>query len=298
MESSKKDKIQEINKKYKKRSQFTDIWRRLKRNKMAMLGLTILTILLLTAIFADQIADYKEEVIKMDVPNRLQGMSRDHWFGTDEYGRDIFARIVHGTRTSLFVGVISVGIALTIGGILGSIAGYYSGRLDNIIMRILDVILAIPSILLAITIVASLGAGLTNLMIAVGISNIPGFARVVRASVLSVRDQEYIEAAKAIGAKDYEIIFQHVLPNCLAPIIVMSTLKVAGAIMATAGLSFIGLGIEPPRPEWGSMLSGGRAFIRDKIHIVLFPGLAIMLTILSLNLLGDGLRDALDPRLK
>lgn len=289
---------EDIRKKYKKRSQFADVWHRLKKNRMAMIGLFVLIILILMAIFADYIGDYNEKAIKIDVKNRLQGVSKEHWFGTDEYGRDIFIRIVHGTRTSLFVGVISVGIALTFGGTLGAIAGYYGGRLDNIIMRILDVLLAIPSILLSITIVTAMGAGLTNLMIAVGISNIPGFARVVRANVLSIRDQEYIEAAKAIGAKDYEIILQHVLPNCLAPIIVHSTLKVAGAIMATAGLSFIGLGVRPPRPEWGSMLSGGRAFIRDKVHVVLFPGLAIMITILSLNLLGDGLRDALDPRLK
>ena len=298
MEVTNKDEVQKIKSKYKKRSQIADVWMRLKRNKLAMLGLVILSILVLTAIFADVIADYDTEVIKINVLERLEGPSKDHWFGTDEYGRDIFARIVHGTRTSLFVGVISVGIALSVGGALGSIAGYYGGRLDNAIMRVLDVLLAIPSILLSITIVSALGPGLRNLMISVGISNIPGFARVVRASVLSIRDQEYIEAARAIGAKDYQIIFQHVLPNCLAPIIVLSTLKVAGAIMATAGLSFIGLGIKPPEPEWGSMLSGGRSFIRDQAHVVLFPGLAIMVTILSLNLLGDGLRDALDPRLK
>lgn len=298
MEVTNKDELLKIKSKYKKRSQISDVWIRLKRNKLAMLGLVILSILILTAIFADVIADYDTEVVKINVLERLAKPSKDHWFGTDEYGRDIFARIVHGTRTSLFVGVISVGIALSIGGVLGSIAGYYGGRLDDAIMRVLDVLLAIPSILLSITIVSALGPGLRNLMISVGISNIPGFARVVRASVLSVRDQEYIEAAKAIGAKDYQIIFQHVLPNCLAPIIVLSTLKVAGAIMATAGLSFIGLGIQPPKPEWGSMLSGGRSFIRDQAHVVLFPGLAIMVTILSLNLLGDGLRDALDPRLK
>lgn len=289
---------EDIKKKYKKRSQSIDVWRRLKRNRMAMLGILILGAFMFMAIFADFIADYDTEVIKMNVKERLQEPSPEHWFGTDEYGRDIFARIVHGTRISLFVGVISVGIALTLGGTLGAISGYYGGKLDNVIMRMLDVLLAIPSILLAITIVAAMGASIVNLMIAVGISNIPGFARVVRAAVLSVRDQEYIEAARAIGAKNHTIILKHVLPNCLAPIIVYSTLKVATAIMATAGLSFIGLGVKPPAPEWGSMLSGGRAFIRDKMYIVLFPGLAIMATILSLNLLGDGLRDALDPRLK
>ena len=201
-------------------------------------------------------------------------------------------------RISLFVGIISVSIALSIGGFLGAIAGYYGGKIDNVIMRVLDVILAVPTILLAITIVASLGASMMNLMIAVGISNIPGFARIVRASVLSVKDQEFIEAAKAIGAKDHIIIMKHVLPNSMAPIIVYATLKVATAIMATASLSFIGLGVQPPTPEWGSMLAGGRAYIRDQMYIVMYPGLAIVLTVLSLNLVGDGLRDALDPKLK
>ncbi|PAB60274.1 ABC transporter permease [Anaeromicrobium sediminis] len=292
------NRAENIKKKYKKRSQSADVWRRLKRNRMAMIGIFVIMIFLTMAIFADFIADYNSEVIKLNVKERLQEPSSNHWFGTDEYGRDIFSRIVHGTRISLFVGVISVGIALTFGGTLGAISGYYGGKLDNIVMRLLDVLLAIPAILLAITIVASMGASIVNLMIAVGISNIPGFARVVRAAVLSVKDQEYIEAARSIGAKDHTIIIKHVLPNCLAPIIVYSTLKVATAIMATAGLSFIGLGVKPPAPEWGSMLAGGRAFIRDKMYIVLFPGLAIMATILSLNLIGDGLRDALDPRLK
>ncbi len=250
------------------------------------------------ALFAPVIADYEGEALKLNVKERLQGPSADHIFGTDEFGRDIFARVVYGTRISLFVGIISVSIALSIGGFLGAIAGYYGGKIDNVIMRLLDVILAVPTILLAITIVASLGASMINLMIAVGISNIPGFARIVRASVLSVKDQEFIEAAKAIGAKDHIIIMKHVLPNSMAPIIVYATLKVATAIMATASLSFIGLGVQPPTPEWGSMLAGGRAYIRDQMYIVMYPGLAIVLTVLSLNLVGDGLRDALDPKLK
>lgn len=290
--------VEDLKKKYKKRSQAGEVWRRLKKNKMALVGIAILLTFILAAIFADVIADYKTEVVKLNFKERLQEPSAKHWFGTDDLGRDIFARIIHGTRISLFVGSISVGIALTIGGTLGAVAGFFGGKFDNYIMRALDVLLAIPSILLAITIVAAMGASIVNLMVAVGISNIPGFARVVRAAVLSVKDQEYIEAAKAIGAKNHTIIIKHVLPNCLAPIIVYSTLKVATAIMATAGLSFIGLGVKPPAPEWGSMLADGRDFIRDKMYMVLFPGIAIMLTILSLNLLGDGLRDALDPRLK
>jgi len=284
--------------KTKKRSQSADVWKRLKRSKTAVLGIVLIAMFLSMALFAPVIADYEGEALKLNVKERLQGPSADHIFGTDEFGRDIFARVVYGTRISLFVGIISVSIALSIGGFLGAIAGYYGGKIDNVIMRLLDVILAVPTILLAITIVASLGASMMNLMIAVGISNIPGFARIVRASVLSVKDQEFIEAAKAIGAKDHIIIMKHVLPNSMAPIIVYATLKVATAIMATASLSFIGLGVQPPTPEWGSMLAGGRAYIRDQMYIVMYPGLAIVLTVLSLNLIGDGLRDALDPKLK
>ncbi len=288
----------DIRLKIKKRSQSADVWRRLRKSTTAVIGIVLILTFLLMAVWGTVNVEFKEKAIKMDVVNRLKPPSKDHWFGTDEFGRDIFARIIRGTRISLFVGVISVGIALTIGGTLGAIAGYYGGKIDNMIMRVLDVLLAIPTILLAITIVASLGASIMNLMIAVGISNIPGFARVVRASVLKVKDQEFIEAAKAIGAKDHIIILTHVLPNSMAPIIVYSTLKVATAIMATASLSFIGLGVQPPTPEWGSMLAGGRAYIRDNMYIVLFPGLAIVLAVLSLNLVGDGLRDALDPKLK
>lgn len=282
----------------KKRSQWAEIWRRLKQNKMAMFGLAIIAIIFLAAIFADFIADYNDVVIKQNLGDRLQGPSAKYWLGTDEFGRDIFARMVHGARVSLKVGVLAVGIAVVIGGALGSIAGYYGGRLDNVIMRIMDIFLAVPSILLAIAIVSALGPSLTNLMFAISISSVPSYARIVRSSVLSIRDQEFIEAAKAIGASDARIIMRHIIPNSLAPVIVQGTLGVAGAILSTAGLSFIGLGIQPPAPEWGSMLSGGRQYLRYAWHVTTFPGLAIMITILALNLLGDGLRDALDPRLK
>ena len=287
-----------FHRKYKRRSQFAETFRRLLKNRMAIIGLIILLILVFVAIFADQIADYDSVAIKQNVPEQFQAPSSQHWFGTDEFGRDVFARIVHGTRISLFVGILSVSISLTIGGFLGAIAGYYGGKLDNTIMRILDVMLAIPGMLLAIAIVNSLGASMVNMMISVGISGIPGFARITRAAVLSVKDQEYIEAAKAVGARDYTIILTHVLPNSLAPLIVQSTLKVGNAINITAALSFIGLGVKSPTPEWGAMLSGARPYIRDYPHLVIFPGLAIMIVILSLNLLGDGLRDALDPRLR
>ncbi len=282
----------------KKRSLFIDTWKRLRRSRTAVAGLVLVALFLFVALFAPLIADYEEDALQMNVRERLTSPNMDHWFGTDEFGRDIFARIVYGTRISLFVGVISVSIALSLGGTLGAIAGYYGGKIDNVIMRVLDVLLAIPTILLAITIVAALGASILNLMIAVGVSNIPGFARVVRASVLSVKDQEFIEAARAIGARDHVIILRHILPNSMAPIVVFATLKVASAIMATSSLSFIGLGIQPPTPEWGNMLAGGRAYIRDYMYVVMYPGLAIVLAVLSLNLIGDGLRDALDPRLK
>ena len=284
--------------KTKKRSMAAEIWQRLLRNKMAMLGLAILAILALLAIFADVIADYDTMVVAQNIPERLQGPSAAHWFGTDEFGRDIFARIIHGVRVSMVVGLISVSVSLLAGGSLGAFAGFYGGRVDNVIMRVMDIFLAVPSILLAITIVAALGTNLVNVMLAIGVSGIPTFARIVRAAVMGVKDQEFVESARAIGETNTAIIFREILPNCMAPIIVQSTLSVASAILSTASLSFIGLGVQPPDPEWGAMLSSGRNFLRDAMHITLFPGLAIVVTILALNLLGDGLRDALDPRLK
>lgn len=282
----------------KKNSQWAEITRMLAKNRMAMLGLIILIILVLLALFADVIADYETVVIKQNLSNRLAPPSSQNWLGTDEFGRDIFARLIHGARVSLKVGILAVGLSIVIGGTLGAISGFYGGFIDNVIMRAMDIFLAVPSILLAIAIVSALGPSIINLMIAISISSVPRYARIVRASVLSIRDQEFIEAAKAIGASNARIIFKHIIPNSLAPVIVQGTLGVAGAILSTAGLSFIGLGIQPPDPEWGSMLSGGRQYLRYAWWVTTFPGVAIMITILSLNLLGDGLRDALDPRLK
>lgn len=271
--------------------------RRLLKNKMAVAGLIIFLLLVLVAIFADVIVSY-DLVKKIVGTERLQWPSSQHWFGTDELGRDIFARVVHGSRISLLVGLCAVTIS-TLGGILlGSIAGFYGSTVDNVIMRFLDVILSIPSVMFAITIVAALGPSMVNMTIALSISGIPSMARVIRASVLSIKEQEYIEAAQAIGAKDRVIIFSHILPNCIAPIIVQATMKMASTILAIASMSFLGLGAQPPTPEWGSMLSSGQTYIRDYPYITFFPGMAIVLTVLSLNLMGDGLRDALDPRLK
>ncbi|MEG1971878.1 MAG: ABC transporter permease [Oscillospiraceae bacterium] len=285
-------------KKFKKRSQIAEVWNRLKKNKMAIIGMVIMILIVIMAMGADFIVNYEKDVIKQDIPHMLEGPSAQHIFGTDELGRDIFARVIYGSRVSLEVGVLSVIISLSIGGTLGAISGYYGGTVDNIIMRIMDIFLAIPSIMLAITIVAALGANMFNLMLSIGIAAVPSYARIVRAAVMSVKDQEFIEASRAIGAKNATIILKEVIPNCLAPIIVQVTLNVADAIISTAALSFIGLGVQPPQPEWGSMLSGGRPYLRDAWHITFFPGLAIVVTILSLNLLGDGLRDALDPKLK
>ena len=281
---------------YKKKSQIAEVWKRLKRSKTAMFGLIIVILLIILALGADLFTKYTYE--QQDLMASFQVPSKEHFFGTDEFGRDIFSRVVYGSRVSLQVGFIAVAVALCIGGFLGAIAGFYGGKVDNLIMRIMDILLSIPSTLLAIAIVAALGSGLGNLMIAVGISNVPTYARIVRASVMSIGGMEFIEAARAAGSSDLRIIFKHIIPNCLAPIIIQSTLGVASAILTAAGLSFIGLGIQPPSPEWGAMVSSGRAYIRDFPHMTLFPGIAIMLTILSLNLLGDGLRDALDPKLK
>jgi len=278
----------------KQRSGLAEVMFRLKKSPLAMFGLGIIALIVFFAIFADVVAPYK--FYAQDLDHMFETPSRAHLLGTDEFGRDILSRLIYGARVSLQVGFIAVSIALIAGGTLGAAAGYYGGKTDNIIMRVMDVLLAIPQTLLAIAIAASLGPGLLNLMIAVGISATPRYARIVRSSVLSIRGMEFIEAAHAVGSFDFRIIMKHIIPNSMAPIIVQSTLGVASAIQNAAGLSFIGLGIQPPNPEWGAMLSGGRQYIRDYPHLTLYPGLTIMTTILALNFLGDGLRDALDPK--
>lgn len=274
----------------------SDLWKRLRRNRMAMLGLVIIVVLILATLLAPVIAPYGYD--DQDVNRAFLGPSMQHLFGTDNLGRDIFSRILYGGRISLTMGLISVSLASVVGIFLGAVAGYYGGKIDDIIMRILDVLMAMPNILLAIAIAAALGPGLVNCMVAVGISTIPRFARVVRGPILALRNQEYIEASIAVNASDARIIFRHVLPNVMAPIIVQATLYIANAVMAASSLSFLGMGVQPPSPEWGAMLSAGRQYIREYWHVVTFPGIAIMLTVFSLNVLGDGLRDALDPRLK
>ena len=269
---------------------------RLRRNRLAIFGLFIMLLLLLTALFAPLLAPY--HYATQSLADAFDPPSRQHLLGTDEFGRDILSRIIYGAQVSLQVGVFAVSLAMVSGGVLGAIAGYYGGRLDGVIMRFMDVLLSIPQILLAITIAAALGPGLLNLTIAVGVAALPTFARIVRGAVLSIVGEEYIEAARCMGASDAWIIAKHILPNCSAPIIVQGTLRVAQAILAAAALSFLGLGIQPPFPEWGGMLAGARGYLRDYAYMAIFPGLAIMITIMALNFLGDGLRDAMDPKLK
>ena len=288
-----------VSKQYRKRSRAGEVWHRLRKNKGAMAGLAIIIILALIAIFADVLVDYDTDVIGMTLKDRLQHPSKTHIMGTDDLGRDIFSRLIYGSRFSLSVGVVAVAIAVVVGVILGAFAGYYTGGIvEDIIMRFTDIFAAVPNMLMAIVIVAALGANTLNLMISVGVTSIPQFVRTTRAAVLTVTGQEYIESARAIGESETKIIFKHILPNCLSPIIVRVTLRVSSAIISASSLSFLGLGVPAPAPEWGSMLSSGRAYLRGYSYMTLFPGLAIMITVLAFNMVGDGLRDALDPKLK
>jgi len=280
----------------KKRSQAHEVWRRLKKNRLAIAGMLILILLLFIAVFADVIAPYP--YAKQNYDEVLQPPNLKHLAGTDEFGRDILSRIIYGSRISLQIGFISLTVGALVGCILGSIAGFFGGVIDNVIMRFMDILHSIPRVILAIAIAASLGAGITSALIAVAVGSIPNFARVVRAATMTVRDQDFVEAARAIGASTSRIIVKHILPNILAPIIVQATLGVGTSILLAASLSFLGLGIQPPVPEWGAMLSSSRTYMRDNPYMVIAPGIAIMLTVLALNLFGDGLRDALDPKLK
>lgn len=284
--------------KYKKRSAFGMVWHQLKKNKGAIIGLVMISLVIILALAAPLIYDYKADIVKNHVRERMLAPSSEHWFGTDDLGRDIMARVIWGARYSLAVGIVAVLFALVIGVTLGAMAGYIGGVFEDIVMRVCDIFSSIPSVLLAIAVVSALGKSTVNLMIAVGLASTAPFTRVARAAVLVIRDEEYIESARAIGMRDWQIIVDHILPNSLSQIIVQATLRVGSAIISAAQLSFLGLGVPAPAPEWGSMLSSGRQFIRDYSYMTLFPGLAIMVCVLSLNLLGDGLRDALDPKLK
>ncbi len=272
-----------------------DAWRRLLRSKSALIGGTVLLAIVLAALLAPLISPY--DPIKTSQRTSLEAPSLAHLMGTDRFGRDVLTRVLWGGRLSLPVGFVSVVIAAVVGVALGLIAGYYGGRLDAVIMRFVDLLLAFPGILLALAIVAVLGASLLNLMIAVGIASIPDYVRITRGTVLSVKEREFVLAARTVGIRDSAIILRHILPNVLAPLIVLATLGMAAAIITASALSFLGLGIKPPTPEWGNMLAEGREFLQHAWWVAFFPGLAIMLTVFAINLLGDGLRDALDPRM-
>jgi peptide/nickel transport system permease protein len=266
----------------------------LRRNPLAIAGMLVLLLLVVLGVLGPWIAPYG--INEVDIDKMLQGPNTTHWFGTDELGRDVLSRVIYGARVSLLVAVVSVGLALVLGVSIGLFAGYYKGVIDNVLMRCMDVLFAFPVLLLAVAIVAVLGPGLVTAMIAIGVVYAPIFARVTRASVLSVREQVYVRAAISIGASDVRIMRRHVLPNIAAPLIVQTSLSLAFAILSEAALSFLGLGIQPPKPSWGRMLYDGRAFIPDSWWLGVFPGLAIFLTVLAFNLVGDALRDVLDPR--
>jgi len=285
-----------VSRQYVRMSQGRIILHNLRKNKGAMIGLFIIVLLTLVAIFADVLFDYEKDVVEVMVSRKLIKPCAEHPFGTDDLGRDILSRVLYGTRYSLSVGLVSTIIGLIIGVFFGALAGYYGGIAEDIIMRANDIISAVPSILMGIVIVSALGASTLNLMIAIGITSVPQFVRITRASVLTVRNQEYIEALRATGVSEARIIAFHILPNCMSPIIVQTTLRIASAVIAASSLSFLGLGVPAPAPEWGSMLSMGRQYVRTASYLTIFPGLAILITVLAFNLLGDGLRDAMDPK--
>lgn len=282
--------------KERKRSQWLDVWARLKKNKIFMACMFIIILLILSCVFANLIAPYDPAQFKTG--DRYETASLHHLMGTDNYGRDLFSRVLYGGRISLLVAVCSVVIALVVGGLLGTTAGYFGGLYETVVMRIVDILMAIPSFLMALCVSVALGPGLLNTAIAIAAGAIPSYARVTRASVLSEKNRQYVEAAKSIGSGHMRIIIQQILPNIISPILVESTLRIGAGIVSISGLSFIGLGVQPPTPEWGSMMSESLTYFRDYPHLVLFPGLCIMVTIFAFNLFGDGLRDALDPRLK
>lgn len=279
----------------KKRSQMRDIWRRFRSNKLAMVGLAIVVVIVLSAILANVITPYDYSARSSD---RLVFPCLAHPFGTDNYGRDLLSRVIYGGRISLLVSLLGLLISVGIGSVLGATAGYFGGPYETIVMRLMDIIMAIPGTLMAVAVSALLGSGVVNTAIAVSVGGIAPSARMLRATVLTIRDQEYVEAARARGSGNFRIIIRQILPNTLSPLIVDSTLRVGTNIMMISGLSFIGLGVQPPTPEWGSILNTGREFITTFWPMITFPGIAIMLTMFGFNVMGDGLRDALDPKLK
>ncbi|HOG01508.1 MAG: Glutathione transport system permease protein GsiD [Firmicutes bacterium ADurb.Bin248] len=287
-----------VKSKTKARGMWAEVWRNYRKSFGAMLGLCIVGAIVLIAVAGNFYFDYEKDVVGQNIAQRLQPPSPEHWFGTDEYGRDIFARVVWGARYSLSIGFAAVLVSCLAGVVLGAVAGYYGGVAETVIMRLADIFMSVPSILLGICLVSAFGQSVSMLVVAVSIGAIPAITRVARASVMTVRDMEFVEAARAAGANDLVIIFRHVLMNALAPVIVQATLRISGTIIAIAALSFIGLGITAPTPEWGTMLASARGYIRGYSYMTLFSGLAIMITVMGFNLIGDGVRDSFDPKLK
>lgn len=285
-------------------SMFQQSWRQFKRNRMAVVGMIVVCILIAISLgtiiidLATNNAIYDKYVVAQDLTLRLAKPSAEHIFGCDELGRDLFFRVIWGTRLSLFIGLAAILIATVIGGFLGLIAGYYGGAVDSIIMRLMDVLLAIPYMLLAMAIVAALETSTQNLLIALAVPNIAKYARISRAAVLTEKDKEYVEAMRANGAGDFRILFKYILPNAFAPILVQVTLGIGDSILAVAGLSFLGIGVQPPSAEWGAILTTARTYMRDAMHVSIFPGAMLIITVMVFNLFGDGLRDAMDPKLK
>jgi peptide/nickel transport system permease protein len=277
-------------------SQSRTFWRYFKRNRLAVGGLAVILIIFLIAGLASFLAPHDPG--KTDVSMKLIPPSLQHFLGTDQLGRDVFSRMLFGSRVSLSVGFVAVAISISIGILVGAISGYYGGWIDSLLMRYVDIMLCFPSFFLILTVVALLGPSLFKVMVVIGITSWMGTSRFVRAEFLSLRERDFAQAARALGVKDHRIIFRHILPNALAPVFVTATLDVATAILVEAGLSFLGFGVQPPAPSWGNILTEGRTYIFDAWWLTLFPGLAILITVLSFNLLGEGLRDALDPRLR
>jgi len=275
---------------------FSDIFRRLMRAPGPKIGLIILVVMILVAVLAPWIAPY--EPLKLDVKSRFEPPSSEHWMGTDSFGRDVLTRVMYGSRISLVVGLISVGIGTTVGTTVGLVSGFIGGTVDTVIMRLIDVMLALPTILLAMVLIVSLGQSLTNVMVAIGLSSVPAYARLTRGNTMAIRERTFVEAAVASGMSRLRIMVKHVFPNVIAPIIVVATLSTASAIIFGSALSFLGMGAQPPTPEWGLLLSEGRSYLGQAWWVSTFPGLAIVATVLGINLLGDGLRDVLDPKLR
>lgn len=286
----------DVTKRRRKEGQFTQVMRRLRKNGSAMIGLALIVLLVLAAILSPWITPY--DYTKMDIRSKYAGPSLEHFFGCDELGRDIFSRCIYGARASLSLGLLASLVSTLVGVVLGSLVGYFGGWVDTVIMRLLDILQAIPGMLLSIAISAALGSGFGNTIIALSIGGVPMTVRLLRGSILTVRKQEYIEAAEKINCSRFRVITSHILPNSIAPLIVSVTMGIGNTILQAASLSYIGLGVQPPTPEWGAMLSAGKGVVMKYPHLCLFPGLCIMIVVLSFNMLGDGLRDAMDPKLK